>query len=70
MIHAAFSEKPTISVGSTETPLGKVKKKKKYMHYIQPFLSIVVLQWTIKRKELEKKWVGDILSNLLNICLS
>lgn len=27
MIHAAFSEKPTISVGSTETPLGKVKKK-------------------------------------------
>lgn len=54
MIHAAFSEKPTISVGSTETPLGKVKKKK-YMHYIQPFLSIVVLQWTIKRKELEKK---------------
>jgi len=40
------------------------------MHYIQPFLSIVVLQWTIKRKELEKKWVGDILSNLLNICLS
>lgn len=29
MIHAAFSEKPTISVGSTETPLGKVKKPNK-----------------------------------------
>lgn len=26
MIHAAFSEKPTISVGSTEAPQGKVKK--------------------------------------------
>jgi len=28
MIHAAFSEKPTISVGSIEAPWGKVKKKK------------------------------------------
>lgn len=58
MIHAAFSEKPTISVGSTETPLGKVKKKKKKQQNIHAlytaFLSIVVLQWTIKRKELEK----------------
>lgn len=53
MIHAAFSEKPTISVGSTETPLGKVKKKKIHALYTA-FLSIVVLQWTIKRKELEK----------------
>jgi hypothetical protein len=29
MIHAAFSEKPTISVGSIEAPWGKVKKKRK-----------------------------------------
>lgn len=28
-IHAAFSEKPTISVGSIEAPWGKVKKRKK-----------------------------------------
>lgn len=56
MIHAAFSEKPTISVGSTETPLGKVKKKtQQNIHALYTaFLSIVVLQWTIKRKELEK----------------
>lgn len=55
MIHAAFSEKPTISVGSTEAPLGKVKKTQQNIHALYTvFLSIVVLQWTIKRKELEK----------------
>lgn len=68
MIHAAFSEKPTISVGSTETPLGKVKKKNTCIIYSLFIYCCFAVDY--KKKRTGKKWVGDILSNLLNICLS
>lgn len=81
MIHAAFSEKPTISVGSTEAPLGKVKKKKqqkktkkkdtqKYTCIIYNLFIYCCLAVDYKKKRNGKKWPGVILSNLLNICLS
>ena len=69
MIHAAFSEKPTISVGSKKVPGGKEKKKKEkniYMHYLHPFIHCCFAVDYKKRPE--EKRQGDILSNLLNTC--
>lgn len=55
MIHAAFSEKPTISVGSTETPLGKVKKKKKIHALYTAFFIYCCFAVDYKKKRTGKK---------------
>lgn len=67
MIHAAFSEKPTISVGSHRLLWGKVRNKSttKYTHIMYSLFIFIVLQWTIKRKELRDRQRDIFSSNLL-----